>query len=158
MPGDSRPVDDRLRDGVPDGEALRHQWPVRRGEGRVGLTDERLLVVVGTERESVPYENVSEVTVQTFDWFLALLSVGLVAIGWLQAQSNLPLGAFFALAGLVSLFVTYRKRGKISVTLHTHPKPVVFYLEDTDPFEQAMDEGMRAYEASMDRGRSTSPE
>lgn len=135
----------RLRDAVPGDETLYHDWPVRRGASRVGLTAERLLLV-GNETYSVPYENVAEVTVQSFDWFLALLSVGLVAIGAVQTGTNLPLGLFFALAGLASLALTFRKRGKIRVEMHAKPQALVFYLEETEPFEQAMDEGLRAFE------------
>lgn len=139
----------RLRDAVPGDETLHHEWPVRRGADRVGLTAERLLLV-GTETFSVPYENVAEVTVQSFDWFLALLSVGLVAIGVVQTGTNIPLGVFFALAGLASLALTFRKRGKIRVEMHTKPQALVFYLEETEPFEQAMGDGLRAFEANRD--------
>lgn len=130
------------------GEAMRFETELRDG-GHLGLTDGRLLLVRdGTT--SVPFENVKEIQIQSFDWFLAILSAGLVGFGLLSIPRHVLGGIAFALAGLASLYLTYRKRGRVAVRLHTRADPVTFHLSETATFEEAWERGMAGFEATRD--------
>lgn len=127
------------------GEALRYEDDLRTG-GALGITDERLLVV-NDHTISVPLENVKEVRFRSFDWFLALLSLALVLFGLVSTTRHLVGGALFVAAGVASLYLTYRKRGRVTVDLHTRGEPVTFHLEDIDGFREAMEARIHAFEA-----------
>lgn len=137
--------DDRLRAGLRDGEALRFEVTTRGGNA-VGLTDRRLLIARDEELVGVDLEAVEEVTVQSFDWFLALLSLGLVAFGLLSAERNLLVAGAFVLAGVGSLALTVRKRGRVKVMPEGRATPLVFHLSDTDSFETAFERRVGEYE------------
>lgn len=137
----------RLEAAVPDGEALRYTATSRRGEGAVGLTDERLLLSTeGEEVVSASLTAVDEVTVQSFDWFLGVLSAGLVAFGIASLSRSLPAGVVFLLAGAASLWLTYRKRGRVTIRVDGRAKPLTVHLEDTDAFQDAFRGRVDAYE------------
>lgn len=140
---------DRLQSALPDGEPLRFDARARKG-GVVGLSDERVVFARGDEVTSVPFENVDEVTVQTFDWYLGLMSVLLVGFGLYSTLMNLLAGLAFGAAGLASLYVTYRKRGRVRIKLHTRPKPLTLYLADTEGFEAAFERQMDAFRVTRD--------
>ncbi|PSQ15328.1 hypothetical protein BRD00_14470 [Halobacteriales archaeon QS_8_69_26] len=140
---------DRLESVLEDGEALRFDATVRTG-GAVGLTDGRLLVVRDGRVETVPFENVDEVLVQSFDWFLGVMSVGLVGFGLYSTTMDPLLGLGFAVAGTVSFALTYRRRGRVRVEMHTKPKPLVFHLARTDPFEEAFERHMKAFKETRE--------
>jgi len=147
---------DRLQSALGEGEALRFNAVERRG-GVVGLTDERLVIVSEDEVTVVPFENVDEATVQSFDWFLGLMSVLLVGFGVYSTRMNVLAGLAFAVAGLASLYLTYRKRGRVRIRLHTRAKPVTVYLSETDSFEAAFErqmDGFRATREESTQGRS----
>jgi len=129
---------ERLAGEVPAGEALRYHGALRHG-GRVGLTDERLLVVRDGETTSVRHESVVEVTVDDFDWFVGLLSVAIVGFGILSLDRNVVLGLGFAVAGVVFLYRTYRRRGSVTVRVQNRPKPLEFHPEELAEFRVAAD-------------------
>ncbi|NIS37148.1 MAG: hypothetical protein GWN07_39945, partial [Actinobacteria bacterium] len=66
---------------------------------------------------SVHLETIDEVTIQSFDYFLGLLSAVLVGFGLLSIERNLLGAAFFVAFGLASLYWTYRKRGQVQLHL-----------------------------------------
>lgn len=134
---------------VEAGEALRYHAPLRRG-GHVGVTDDRVLVVRGEETTSVELAAVAEVTVQSFDWFLGLLSGGLVGFGLLSTGRSAIGGLLFAAFGLASLFWTYRKRGKVQLHLHNRRKAVTFYPEPPEAFREALGEALDRYRERME--------
>jgi len=141
---------DRLAAAVPDGEALRYETSGRFGRA-VGLTDDRLLLV-DDETISVAYGDVDEVTAQDADWFVAVMSVGLVGFGVLSLPQNLPAGLVFLAAGLVSLALVYRKRGKVTVRVHTRPKPLSFYLKEPETFLSRLEPLLDEYERRITDG------
>ena len=127
---------DQLEAAVPDGEALRYNVALRTG-GSVGLTDDRLLVV-DEQVTSIELDTVVEVTVQSFDWFLGILSVVLVVIGFLATADSVLGGAAFVLVGLASLYRTYRNRGEVYVQVNRRAKPLKFYPVEVEAFQKAM--------------------
>lgn len=140
--------DDPLRATVPEGEALRYSGDLRPG-GRVGLTDERLLVV-REETTSVEFSSVQAVEMEDFDYFVGLLSLLLVGVGLWGLTRNPPLGLLFAAAGAVSVYVSYRKRSKATVQVHDRAKPLVLYPADAGGFYDALGRQLDAYRARHD--------
>lgn len=137
-----------------DGETLRFQAPLRRG-GRVAVTDDRLLLVTGRERVSVRLDAVDEVTLQSFDWYLALLSLVLVGFGLLSLERSVLGGTAFAGAGLASLYWTYRKRNRVQVHVADRRNPVTCYAEDPDELYDALDRAFRRAEERLERRATT---
>ena len=126
---------ERLQAAVPEGEALRYHAPLRNG-GTVGLTDKRLLVV-DAAATSVELDSITEVSVQSFDWFLGILSVALFGFGLYSTRMHVLGGTAFAAAGLVSLYLTYRKRNEVFVQVTGRPKPLKLYLAEAEAFQEA---------------------
>lgn len=145
-------AEDRLREVVEPGEALRFETALRTG-GRLGVTDERVVLARGDAVESVPLENVAEVTIRALDWFLVVLSGALAALGLygvLVAGGPLVGGAFLAVAG-VNLYLTYRKRGQLQLHLHAGGNPITVYVPDTEPVRDALQRAIeRAQSGSED--------
>lgn len=141
----------RLADLVPDGEDLRYSGSLRRG-GRVGVTDRRLLVVTDTDSapKSVELRNVESVDFTDFDWFLAVLSLLLVGFGAVSTTRNVLGGVAFVVAGLASLGVTYRKRGKAVVRMHTDVPPLELYPGDASAFYDALKRALELTRARID--------
>lgn len=129
---------------VEAGEALRFHAPLRRG-GRVGVTDDRVIVVRDGGTKVVELPAIAEVTVQSFDWFLGLLSALLVGFGVLSLERSVIGGVLFAAFGLASLYWTYRKRGKVQLHLHGRRKAVTFSLDETEAFREALGAALEPY-------------
>lgn len=138
---------DPLCEAVPDGEALRFEASLRRG-GRTGLTDERLLVV-DAEAVSVRLDAVESVEIEEFDWFLGGLSVALAGFGLWATRMHLLGGLAFAAAGVASLSLTYRKRGRVTVSVGGRAKPLAFYVDDPEAFAAAMGAALDRFEAEL---------
>lgn len=149
--------DDRLSESVPEGESLRYVDDLRTG-GAVGFTDERLLVVrTDGDARSVELASVESVEFRDLDWFEAVLGVALVGFGLASASRSPPLGGLFAAAGVASLYLTYRKRWRASVSVHSRPKPLSLFPADGrafyDAFERALDDYRERVETGGRRGR-----
>ncbi len=125
------------------GERLHYRAELRRG-GDVAVTEDRVLVRSADDLVSVPYENLSEVNYEEFDWFLAIISVALVGLGAYGLTQNPLLGLFFALAGLWSLYRLYRLRGLVRIHTHSQPKPLELYPEDVDELYGALEPAIEA--------------
>lgn len=133
-------MSENLRRAVPAGEALRYQAPLRTG-GHLGLTDDRLLLANegdADDTESIALDAVAEITVESFDWFLGVLSVALVGFGVVSLPRNVVLGAIFALLGVASLYRTYRRRGEVAAHVNGRAKPRRFYPADVAGFQAAV--------------------
>ncbi len=131
-----------ISDALPDGETVSERLSLRTG-GSVALSDDYLLVV--TDEESgdpdltrVALDDVAEVTVEKFDTFLAVLSVLLVGYGLYSVPRSALLGLAFAAFGAVSLYWTYRKRGKVRIRVEGRAKPISLFPADTDAFTSAL--------------------
>lgn len=147
--------DQRLASIVPEGEALRYVDDLRRG-GTVGFTDERLLVVRDDDAPtSVALSSVESVEFQAFDWFNTILGVVLVAFGLASFSRNSVLATLFALAGVASLALTYRKRWRASVSIHGQPKPVELFPADGRGFQDAFERALEGYRERHDLDPAT---
>lgn len=139
---------DRLQSAVPAGEALRYHGDLRTG-GTVGLTDERLLVADEAE-VSVELDTIEEVTVETLDWFLVVLSVLLVGFGVYATREHLLGGVAFALFGLASCYWTYRNRNEVLVRVRGRATPLRLYPAETEPFRTALERALDRRQAELD--------
>lgn len=143
---------DQLRDVVPEGEALRYTSELRTG-GVIGLTDDRLLILRGDDPPvSVEHRDVDDVEFQDFDYFVGVLSVVLVGFGILSTRRNLVAGIGLAAAGVVSLYVSYRKRDRAMVNTHSRPKPLVLYPVDASTFYDAYDRRLEPHREAEEAG------
>ena len=100
----------------------RYAGALRTG-GTVVLGTDRLAVDRGDSPVVIDLDDVVEVSLQDIDWFLAVMSAALVGFGLLSLDRSVLLGGAFAVAGAVSLALTYRKRYalRIQVTGRTDP-------------------------------------
>lgn len=137
---------------MPDAEALRYVDELRPG-GAVGFTDERLLVTRDEgDTSSVELRSVESVELQDFDWFEAVLGVALLGFGVASAGRSAPLGGLFVALGLGSLYLTYRKRSRARVNVHSRPKPLTLYPADGQGFYDAFEGALDDYRERLDRG------
>jgi hypothetical protein len=137
--------EDRLRNAVPEGEALRYSGTLRRG-GSLGLTDERLLVVRDDEDPmSVAISDVEAVDFADLDWTLAVMSALLVGFGVLSLGRSVPAGVGFAIAGVASMYLTYRKRDRTIVRTHSRSKPLSLYPANASEFYDAFGRALETY-------------
>ena len=124
------------------GESLRYRADLRNG-GEVVLSDQRMFVTGEQQVTSIPFRNISEVTAEAFDWFIAIISGALVLFGLYSLDQHVLVAAAFVLVGLWSLLRTYRKRNLVRIHIHTQAKPIELFPEDVeglyDQLEPAMD-------------------
>ena len=135
---------DGLRSELRAGEALRFETETRGGV--LGLTDDRVLVV-GDESVSVPFENVREVTVQSIDWYLIVLSVVLLGVAAMVFPDDPPIAVGFGLVALGNAYWTYRKRNRVRVKTHSRPRPVTFFVDDPQVLYEALERALDDYRA-----------
>lgn len=135
-----------VSDALAEGETVRERLHLRTG-GSVALTDDHLFVVTdaGTGADADPQitrvalDDVAEVTVEDVDYFLAILSVLLAGYGLYSVPRNAALGLAFAAFGALSLYWTYRKRGKARIRVAGRPKPISVFPEDTGAFVDGLE-------------------
>ncbi|XVH31139.1 hypothetical protein ACNS7O_12195 [Haloferacaceae archaeon DSL9] len=136
-------------------ERLRYRGALRPG-GEVGVTDRRIVFVDG-ETTSVPYENVDEISHESFDWYLGVLSLALVGFGLYSFVDNpLPAGGF-VLAGVWSLRRTYRRRDRVRIHTHSRPKPVTVFPADVEALYGALEPALDSVRESADPRRGSGP-
>jgi hypothetical protein len=139
---------DLLEAALDEGEALRHHSLLRTG-GTAGLTDDRLLVL-DEERVSAELDAIEEVTVQTLDRFLVVLSVLLVGFGLYSTRMHVLGGVAFALVGLASCYWTYRNRNEVLVRVRGRANPLKLYPVETEPFRAALERALDRRQAKLD--------
>ena len=132
-----------ISDALPEGETVRERLSLRTG-GSVALSEDYLLVVTDADSGDpnltrVALDDVAEVTVEEFDTFLAVLSILLVGYGLYSVLQGALLAVAFAGFGAVSLYWTYRKRGKARIRVADRPKPISVFPEDTASFVAALE-------------------
>lgn len=103
--------------------AERYTGALRTG-GTVALGTDRLVVDRGDDPVVVDLDDVVEVSLQDIDWFLAVMSVALVGFGLLSLDRSVLLGGAFAVAGAVSLALTYRKRNALRIQVAGRTDPL----------------------------------
>jgi len=124
---------------IPDDHETAYEGALRRG-GRITVTEERVLVDrPDDESVTVPVAGIVDVTLQDVDWFLVVMSLGLVGFGLASVGRNLPLAAGFVVAGLVSTALTYRKRGALRIGVAGETRPLRCFPADATACYDALE-------------------
>ncbi|GAB3417341.1 hypothetical protein GCM10027435_16020 [Haloparvum alkalitolerans] len=133
------------------GDSARPRYRGRdRRRGALSVSDERLLVGdanEGGDPVAVSLARVEEVTHRRVDWYLVLLGLAVVAFGLASVPRNPVAGAAFALAGLGSLLVTWRRRDRVRVRVRGRPKPLTLYPAEPERFLSAVGAALDAARA-----------
>lgn len=132
------------------GERLHYRGGLRSGD-EIAVTDRRVLVRNDPETTSVPYTNVSEISNESFDWFLTILSLALVGFGLYSFSENAVVGAGIVLFALWSVHRTYRHRDRVRIHTHSQPKPVEVFPEDVDGLYDELEPAIEAVRAEQER-------
>lgn len=123
--------------------AERYAGTLRTG-GTVVLGADRLAVDRGDGPVVIDLDDVVEVSLQDIDWFLAVMSAALVGFGLLSLDQSALLGGAFAVAGAVSLALTYRKRYALRIRVAGRADPLRCFPADPQALlaelEQALDD------------------
>lgn len=120
-------------------EHISESYALRRSGGTLALGTENIYVARdGGETIRIAIDNVVEVEYDSIDWFLAIVSAALVVFGLYSTLGNPLGGGAFAVAGLASLYLTYRKRGKLSFKVTGRAKPLDIYPERPDAAYEAL--------------------
>ncbi|WP_201294002.1 hypothetical protein [Natronorubrum halalkaliphilum] len=134
------------------GERLHYRGDLRSGE-EIAVTDSRLLVRKRDETTSVPYTNVSEVSNESFNWFLAILSLSLVAFGVYSIPENAFAGVGLAAFGCWSIYRTYRHRDRVRIHTHSQPKPVEVFPADAEALYDELEPAIETVRAEQEAKR-----
>ncbi|WP_058995034.1 hypothetical protein [Haloarcula sp. CBA1127] len=117
-------------DTVPPIDTERYTGTLRTG-GTVVLGADRLVVDRGDGPVVIDLDDVVEVSLQDIDWFLAVMSAALIGFGLLSLDRSVLLGGAFAVAGAISLALTYRKRYALRIQVAGRTDPLRCF--PTDP-------------------------
>ncbi|WP_132058686.1 hypothetical protein [Halorussus amylolyticus] len=127
-----------VADALEDDERVLERFPLRTG-GTLALTDTSLLVDAAGSVTRIDREDIVEITVEQFDWFVGLLSLVLFGWGLISTRRDVAVGLIFASIGGASVYWTYRKRGKVRIKVEGRPRPMSVFPEDTGQFTDAME-------------------
>jgi len=135
----------------PDG----HSFSLRFG-GTLNITPDELVVDrthSNADEETEPPtridpDQVVEVTLDSIDYFLLVLSLAIVGFGVLSLERSVLAGLAFAAIGLASGYRTYRRRDALRIRVTGRAKPVVVYPDDPSAVAAALEAHVAADEAT----------
>lgn len=133
----------------PDDDRFEFTTDLRRG-GWVGVTSSAL-VVATDEQYRVAADDIEEVTFEDVDWFVAILGLVVVGYGLYSVQFDALFGLAFAVVGVVSLALTYRKRDRVRIRVVGRAKPLVVYPDAVEPLQRALEPLLAQQGGSTDR-------
>lgn len=162
--GDTEPEPDAPNSiSGPANESARYHGRDRRGGDTLAVTDGRLRIggagdTVGAEdlgtaegdTVAVSLARIEELTHQRVDWYLVLLGLAVVAFGLFSVPRNVVAGVAFALAGVVSLLVTWRRRDRVRVHVRGRPKPLTLHPAEPERFLSAVAAALDAVRADVE--------
>lgn len=127
-------------------EDIVEKYPLRNG-GTLACGNDALYVLRDDEDAiRVSTDDIVEVQYDDIDWFLVILSLALAGFGLYSTGRDVLLGLGFAAAGVVSLYLTYRKRAKLTFKVSGRPKPLDVYPEGGRKTYEALDPFVAAAE------------
>lgn len=100
-----------------------------RGGGWIGYTDGAIFVDrEGETKIKVDHANVTQISLRTVEWDLAVLSLVLVGVGTYVAATRNPLvGIAFGAVGCWSCYRTYNERYELHVHVEGRHKPLAVH-------------------------------
>lgn len=113
--------------------------------GSLSVTTERVRIDrPDDESVVVSLSAIVDVTLQDIDWFLVVMSLGLVGFGLASVGRSPLLASGFVLAGVLSTALTYRKRGALRVSVSGETTPIRVFPDDPqacyDAFAAVLDD------------------
>jgi hypothetical protein len=110
---------------APGGEVTVTRMQLREG-GWIGYTDDAVFVDVdGETKIKVAHGNVTQVSLATLEWDMAVLSLLLVGVGtYVAATRNVLVGIAFGAVGCWSCYRTYTKRYELRIRVEGRHKPL----------------------------------
>lgn len=105
-----------------------------RDGGWVGYGDDAIFVQREDERIKIRHSNVTQLSLRTVEWDLAVMSVVLLAVGTFVAVTrNAYAGVAFGAVGVWSFARTYDNRYELIITVDGRAKPLS--VHPADPVE-----------------------
>lgn len=117
------------RDAKTGGEGVTLTRMQLREGGWIGYSDDAIFVDEdGETKVKVDHDNVTQISLQTVEWDLAVLSLVLVGVGTYVAATRNPLvGIAFGAVGCWSCYRTYSKRYELHVHVEGRHKPLAVH-------------------------------
>lgn len=114
--------------------------------GWIGYNDEGVYINRGDEDQiKIRHGNVAQIGLKSTDWGIVVMSLLLVGIGaFIGATRNPFVGVGFAVAGLVSLYWSYRKRYKLVIHVENERTPISTYPTYPAECHETLAERVRA--------------
>lgn len=111
---------------------MTEQFRLRRG-GTLTVSEDRLLVDRPDGQSlAIDPEDVVEVSLQGYDYFLVVMSLALAGFGLLSLSREFLLAFGFVAAGIGSLVLTYRKRYALRIRVAGRTDPVRIFPADPE--------------------------
>lgn len=114
--------------------------------GWIGYNDEGVYIDRDEgDRIKIRHGNVTQVGLKSTDWDIVVMSLLLVGIGAFVGVTRNPLvGVGFAVAGVASLYWSYRKRYKLVIHVENERKPISVYPTHPAECHETLAEHVRA--------------
>jgi len=120
---DARAADDA-------GEVTVTRMGLRNG-GWIGYAEDAIFVQRNDEKIKISHANVTQLSLRTLEWDLAVMSLVLVAVGTFVAVTrNVYIGTVFGAIGVWSLARTYKNRYELIIHVDGRAKPVSVHPVD----------------------------
>jgi hypothetical protein len=97
--------------------------------GWIGYSDDAVFIDRGDdERIKIAHDNVTQISLNTFEWDLGIMSLLLIGVGTYVAVTRNPaVGIAFGAIGAWSAYRTYGKRYELRIRVDGEAKPVSLY-------------------------------
>jgi hypothetical protein len=125
-------------EALEENEMAQAEFSLRRG-GVVGLTSDYILVFRDGEMIRVSLNQVTEVILDSIDWFLVVMSVVIIGFGVVSLDRSILGGLIFVTIGIVNFYLTYRKRGALRIRVTDRRKPMTIRPEDPQAVYDALE-------------------
>lgn len=121
-----------------DGGDVLESHTLRRGD-TLEITPETVVISQDGELVEIAFDRIVEVSLSSYDYFLTILSIALVAFGIMSLERNLLAGIAFTAVGIGSLYRTYNRRGQLKFRVQGRAKPLIVYPKHAQAVYDALE-------------------